>query len=114
MNQDILLKVYGHIYPVDAEEYAALTAACAGAMPTTDDVPVLELDGDMARISFEGCYFPVDEVLVAIRARLRPQQCGKLDVLNLDAWRLTRHTFEGGAIHSHSAPLNNVLDYSGF
>ena len=38
---------------------------------------------------------------------------GKLDVLDLENWRLTRHLFDQGRIRSSSAPLNNVLDYSG-
>ena len=107
------LKVYGHVYPIDDAFYAALAEACADAMPDTDDLPVLERDGDMARISFEGAYFPVEEALAAIRAHLRQEHQGKLDVLDLDGWRLHRHTFAQGGIESHSAPLNNVLDYSG-
>ena len=113
MRNDVPLKVYGHLYPVDAAGYAALAAACADALPAADDVPVLEREGDMARISFEGVYFPVDAVLAAVRAQLRPEQRGKLDVLDLEAWRLTRHTFDQGAVRSHSASLNSVLDYSG-
>lgn len=113
MNRDPLLKVYGHVYPVNAAFYAALEQACADAMPDEDDIPVLELDGDMARISFEGAYFPVDDVLATLAAHLRPEHQGKLDVLDMEGWRLFRHTFTDGRIESHSAPLNNVLDYSG-
>ena len=67
----------------------------------------------MARVSFEGVYFPVDEVLAALARHLRPEHQGKLDVLDLENWRLTRHLFDQGRIRSSSAPLNNVLDYSG-
>lgn len=113
MTRQPLLKVYGHVYPIDDAFYAALERACAEAMPDTDDLPVLEREGDMARISFEGAYFPVEETLAAIRAQLRPEHRGKLDVLDMDGWRLHRHTFIEGRIESRSAPLNNVLDYSG-
>ena len=113
MSRQPLLKVYGHIYPVDEPLYAALEHACADAMPDENDLPVLELDGDMARISFEGTYFPLDDVLAALTAHLRAEHLGKLDVLDLEGWRLTRHTFAQGQIDVHSAPLNNVLDYSG-
>lgn len=113
MSRQPLLKVYGHIYPVDEPLYEALEHACADAMPDEDDLPVLELDGDMARISFEGTYFPLDDVLTALTAHLRAEHLGKLDVLDLEDWRLTRHTFAQGQIDVHSAPLNNVLDYSG-
>ena len=108
-----LLKVYGHIYPADQALYTALQTACADALPDEDDIPVLERDGDMARISFEGTYFPVDDVLLALQAHIQPAHKGKLDVLDLEAWQLTRHSFAHGRIESHSAPLNNVLDYSG-
>ena len=113
MSRQPLLKVYGHIYPVDDALYAALENACADAMPDEDDIPVLERDGDMARFSFEGTYFPLDEVLAALTAHMRPDQQGKLDVLDMEGWRLIRHTFSQGHTEVHSAPLNNVLDYSG-
>mgnify|MGYP003590935064 FL=1 len=113
MSRQPLLKVYGHIYPVDNALYAALENACADAMPDEDDIPVLERDGDMARFSFEGTYFPLDEVLAALTAHLRPEHQGKLDVLDMEGWQLMRHTFTQGRIDAHSAPLNNVLDYSG-
>ena len=113
MSRQPLLKVYGHIYPVDNALYAALENACADAMPDEDDIPVLERDGDMARFSFEGTYFPIDEVLAALTAHLRPEHQGKLDVLDMEGWQLMRHTFAQGRMDAHSAPLNNVLDYSG-
>ena len=113
MSRQPLLKVYGHIYPVDNALYAALENACADAMPDEDDIPVLERDGDMARFSFEGTYFPIDEVLAALTAHLRPEHQGKLDVLDMEGWQLMRHTFTQGRMDAHRAPLNNVLDYSG-
>jgi hypothetical protein len=113
MSRQPLLKVYGHIYPVDKALYAALEHACADAMPDEDDLPVIEHDGDMARISFEGIYFPLDDVLDVLTAHVRAEHKGKLDVLDLESWRLIRHIFTQGRVDVHSAPLNNVLDYSG-
>lgn len=113
MSREPLFKVYGHVYPINADFYADLARACADALPDADDIPVLEKDGDMARISFEGVYFPVDEVLEALARHLGSEHKGKLDVLDMDGWRLTRHVLEGGRINTSSAPLNNVLDYSG-
>ena len=113
MSRNPLLKVYGHVYPVDREFYDALAHACADALPDETDIPVIEMDGDMARISFEGTYFPVDETLEALARGLRPDHKGKLDVLDMEGWRLTRHVFDAGHIKSSSASLNNVLDYSG-
>ena len=113
MNGRSLLKVYGHIYPADTTMYTALEAACASALADADDVPLLEREGDMARISFEGTYFPLEDVLAAVEAQLRPEHKGKLDVLDMEGWQLIRHIFENGRIVRHSASLNHVLDYSG-
>ena len=95
MSRQPLLKVYGHIYPVDDALYAALEKACADAMPD------------------EGAYFPLDSVLEALTAHMQTGHQGKLDVLDMEDWRLIRHTFIQGRMDVHSAPLNNVLDYSG-
>lgn len=81
-------------------------------MPAGEEEAVT-LEGDLLRISFEGLYFPVEETLAAVAARLRPDQTGKLDVLDLENWRLERHVFADGRISSGAAPLNNVLDFSG-
>lgn len=111
--RDPLVKAYGHVYPVTHALYAALEQALRDALHEDDGVPLLCRDGDMARISMEGAYFPEDEVVDAFRTHLTPDMQGKLDVLDLDAWRLTRHLFAGGLVTTGSAPLNNVLDYSG-
>ena len=110
------LKVYGHIWPAQAELESELDCALATAIQDdiSDDVPLLCRDGDMLRISFEGAWFPEDAVLDAFKHHLTPEQQGKMDVLDMDAWRMTRHVFKDGSIRSSSAPLNNVLDYSGF
>ena len=111
MSQPVLLKVYGNLFPADEADREALTQACAGRVPADGEAVLCE--GDLVRISFEGLYFPVEDVLEAIAARLKPGQQGKLDVLDLEAWRLTRHLFADGRITSRTAPLNNVLDFSG-
>lgn len=112
MSQPVLLKVYGNLYPADAAAHAVLARACATCVPDGTD-EVVTLEGDLVRISFEGLFFPVDEVLEALAATLKPEQKGKLDVLDLEAWTLTRHLFADGRIVSRAAPLNNVLDFSG-
>ena len=112
MSQPVLLKVYGNLYPADAADLEALARAAASCVREGPE-EVVTLEGDLLRISFEGLFFPVDEVLEALAAVLRPEQKGKLDVLDLEAWTLTRHLFADGRISSRSAPLNNVLDFSG-
>ena len=112
----VLLKVYGNLWPAPDGLLQRLEPICADAMTQEDDdgIPRVCQEGDLLRISFEGLYFPVDEVLEAIAAVLTPAQQGKLDVLDMDGWRLERHVFANGRIERKSTSLNNVLDYSGF
>lgn len=102
--RNILVKVYGNIYPAGSDMLRSLQALCGEAV---------ELEGDLLRLSFEGIWFPLEDVLEALRSRLTPACQGKLDYLDLEAWTLTRHIFTGTEITISSAPLNNVLDYSG-
>lgn len=113
MRQSPLCKVYGHVYPLSEALYAALEAAMGGCMGQESDDAPLVLEGDMARVSFEGIHFPEEEVVAALRAHLTPAMQGKLDYLDLENWRLTRYRFEAGEVRASSAPLNNVLDFSG-
>ena len=79
-----------------------------------EDGPWLFLEGDIVRVTFEGMYFPSEEVLTAFATHLPEQAKGKMDVLDLEAWTLTRHIWEEGTFQS-SPPrsLNHVMDYSG-
>lgn len=108
-----LCKVYGHIYPFSEALYGALETAMKDCMGQESAEPALVREGDMARVSFEGIYFPEEAAIEAVRAHLTPAMRGKLDCLDLENWRLTRYRFEGGAVRASSAPLNNVLDFSG-
>lgn len=83
MSRPPLLKVYGHIYPVSEAFFSDLTRACADALADDANEPVLAREGDLARFSLEGAYFPVEEVLAAVTRHLRPEHKGKLDVLDL-------------------------------
>lgn len=116
MSVPVLLKVYGNFHPADVALEAALRAALAEdglLQPAQPDIPVLERSGDMLRISFEGPYFPADDVLDAVRRHGGADLCGKLDIIDLENWRLTRHVVASGAVTTSAAPLNSVLEYSG-
>ncbi len=107
----IQIKVYAAFSPVAQAAFAAVRLAGAGAVGQEE--PWLLEEGDCLRISFEGLWFPHEEVLEALRAHLGPAARGKLDVLDLDAWTLIRHSLEADGLHSAERPLNHVLDYSG-
>lgn len=113
MTRDPLLKVYGHLHPAGEELERRLEAALASALRDNDDLPLLEREGDMLRISFEGSWFPEDDVLDVLRGAPLDGMAGKLDVLDMENWLLRRHELRGGSLETRSAPLNNVLAHSG-
>lgn len=112
MSQPVLLKVYGNLAPASKKLATRLTAILAECLPEQEQAPLV-LDGDLLKISFEGIYFPLDEVLSLLESSLTGNESGKLDVLDLEAWYLTRYLFQSGKILCLQAPLNNVLAYSG-
>lgn len=113
MAQPVLIKVYGNIWPADKDFYDSIVRISRDSIPTGNDPPIVEFSGDLIKISFEGIYFPTEEILNFMQKNINPMQKGKLDILDLEDWTLTRYTFINGKISINSAPLNNVLDYSG-
>lgn len=112
MSQPVLIKAYGNLWPADADLAAALRQTAADCLPKPK-APVIGMQGDLLTISFEGIYFPAPDFLNVIE-RLRPQTLrGKLDVLDIENWRLERHIFADGKTETRCAPLNDVLAYSG-
>ncbi|MBQ7456924.1 MAG: hypothetical protein IJS54_04915 [Desulfovibrio sp.] len=112
----IVVKVYGNISPADQSLRLVLAEALQTAIadPISQDIETLVLIGDLLTISFEGVYFPEDEVVAVLQAHCTPKQTGKLDVLDIDAWRIRRYQIQDGHLHLRQASLNQVLDYSGF
>lgn len=110
----VLVKVYGHMWPACPALLEALRHVMQG-LPLGDIPPdeTLELDGDLLRLSYEGVYFPLDDVLAVIAAHLSPDSQGKLDYLDMEGWTLHRHRIVQGQLQASSASLNAVLDYSG-
>ena len=106
----VLAKVYAAFSPADAACLGPVERAGKSALG--HEAPWLFLDGDLLRISWEGMYFPLDEVLEALAAHLPPDARGKLDYLNLEEWTLTRHIYDG-AFSASTRSLNHVLAYSG-
>lgn len=116
MSQPVLLKVYGNLFPVDEAFASKISDCCASALGDARQ-EIVSLQNRLLLISFEGIYFPLAELLETIEAFLKSGQAGllkgKVDTLDLEAWTLERFLVEDGRIIAKSAPLNNVLDYSG-
>lgn len=110
----VLVKVYAAFHPAGQGCPARVERAAANALGNDD---WLFMEGDMLRISFEGVFFPLDDVLSALEACLEPHSAGKLDYLDLEAWSLTRCLFQpgaqGGTFERSVRSLNHILDYSG-
>ncbi|GFH63097.1 MAG: hypothetical protein ZNDK_0868 [Candidatus Desulfovibrio kirbyi] len=113
MSHKPILKVYGNISPVSEDFFTELAAVCARALPASRAVPVLSRDGDTAGISFEGIWFPVEELLKTLSRCVTQAHTGRLDVLDMENWRLDRCVIAQGTLCASSAPLNNVLEFSG-
>ncbi len=113
MAQPVLIKVYAAFSPVDEKGAKAVEAACSSALAGEGELSCSSL-GDLLRVSFEGVYFPVDEVAEVLEGLCARGAVGKMDVLDLEEWRLTRYQGAGGRQVKRSAPLTNVLDFSGF
>lgn len=108
-----LVKVYGNISPVDTDFFEALKRACSTAIADEQSIPVVAMQVDMALFSFEGVYFPLDDVLRVLHSFLLPVHDGKIDYLDLEAWRLDRYLVQKGSISFRTGSLNQVLEFSG-
>lgn len=108
MTQPILIKVYGNLCPGTPELLETLSALCLTALPEAGTV---SLEDSLLLISFEGIWFPLENVIEAISAW--PDLSGKVDYLDIENWRLERYLFENGHASYKSGSLNQVLEYSG-
>lgn len=113
MSQPVILKIYADLWPVAEDALKELEPILAECLPEPDH-PVTNWHNDLLTLAFEGIYFPTPEVLAVLKNRLVANSQGKLDVLDLENWRLERTFFQDGSSEAHSVPLNNVLDYSGY
>ena len=106
-----LAKIYAAFSRADANTLAAVEQA--GQQALGHESPWVFLEGDTVRISWEGLYFPLEDVLSALAATLGNGSEGKLDYLDLEEWTLTRYIPETNGFRASKRDLNQVLDYSG-
>lgn len=109
--QNIVVKVYGFLRPCSAECFGLLRSSLRVMGSEADEV--LNLQGELLNVAYEGAYFPVEDFLAALAPFLEAASIGKVDYLDMEAWRITRYNFENGFITSSSNDLNNALAYSG-
>ena len=105
-------KAYGNLHPADERVLQALEAVfCSWGLSV--ELEFAGSDGALLRLGFEGVFFPEDEVVNAIRPFLTQKSTGKLDIINVEDWTLTRYTFDAGQLYRGQRDLNQVLEYSG-
>lgn len=121
MSQPVLLKVYAAFFPVSSDLVKKVREAASQALAMEGDPgPHVFFEDTMLRISFEGIYFPWEDVVPLLQEAVAAGAKGKMDVLDMEAWTMTR--FEAcDCDRTHATPylregtvsLNHVLDYSG-
>ncbi len=112
MSYNILIKVYGHVWPIAPHSLEALRPY----FTDTEHMAIEEMlvyENDMLRLAYEGMYLDMEEVLTTLRPFLQKDSQGKIDYIDLEAWTLTRHRIEQGLMTVSTASLNAVMDYSG-
>lgn len=73
----------------------------------------LELDGTLLRLDYEGVYFPHEDLVEAL-SPFHAAAEGRFDIIDREAWTLTRYVIARTSHTLHVVPLNHVLSYSGF
>lgn len=111
MSQPILIKVYANATPVSDRLERNLREAAERAMPAEN--LTIEREDALLRLAFEGVWFPEEEIVGIIERALASGGSGKLDALDLESWTLRRYVFAAGKTEFKTAPLNDVLAYSG-
>lgn len=112
MSQPVLIKVYGSLFPADEAILQTLLPIASLASPQ-ESAPII-LEGDLLLISFEGVYFPLEDLAECLKGLLKSGMEGKIDFLDIENWKMTRYLIRDGKISHNSVGLNHVMDYSGF
>ncbi len=103
----VLVKVYGNLSPVPEECYTQ-ALAITQAWNLED---VVELNKDLLLFSYEGDYFPCDEIAELLKNYHNDETQGKLDCINMEEWTLTRHFFNLNEPHRvNTASLDYALE----
>lgn len=97
------LRIYGHVAAVPDEVVHAIEACLAGYEITR------QADGSVDFVH-EGPWRDVEADLAAVLAVIGPTSRGVVDVIDHDAWRMTRYFLEHGRIRAVPIHLDHALD----
>ncbi len=106
----VLAKVYGNLYPVPQDCYKfCFEILQRWNMEELDEIVFYEKD--MIRFSYEGDYFPCDEIVEVLKDFDNENTEGKLDCIDVEEWTLTRHFFNKNEEYRvNTASLNHALE----
>lgn len=104
------IHVFGHVTPASPEHFALLQSFLASWNLEAE----CDLCGDLLRIDFIGVYFPHGELLDTLSPDFSCNTEGRIDIIDREAWTLTRYSITRGTVRVHTVPLNHVLSHSGF
>ncbi|MEA4836461.1 MAG: hypothetical protein VB133_15225 [Anaeromusa sp.] len=96
------LRVYGEVRGLPPEAWAALAPDC----PFED---VAYADGELA-FEYEGRFLDADSFLEALCEALSPGGGGHADVIDNDAWTITRYALAPGKCDSQTFGIDDVLE----
>ena len=96
------LRVYGEVRGLSPEAWDRLVADCPLDTATYSD-GVLEFE-------HEGGWVDVEGFLEALAQALSPQGSGHADVIDNDAWTITRSTLAPGVVSSQTFGVDDVLE----
>lgn len=104
----VIVKAYGWLKPANEDCAKALEHVLESWYISN----AIETDGPLLRIAHEGVHFPAEDIMLAMVPFLGTQSEGKLDVLNLEDWTLTRYTWPGGIWQRRESSLDRALEKS--
>ena len=96
------MRVYGEVRGLSEAAWAALAPGCPfeGAVYAAG----------LLEIEHEGHWVDVESFLEAVAAALGPEGGGHLDVIDNDAWTITRHGLAPGKCTSQAFGIDDVLE----
>ena len=96
------MRIYGEVRGLPAAAWATLAPECPFAAAT--------YAADVLSIEHEGHWVEVEPFMESVVAALRPDGEGHLDVIDNEAWTITRYTLGPGKCVSQSFGIDDVLE----
>lgn len=108
---ELIVKAYGSFEPCSEACYKAVNDICI-----LWHVDCLKYDAGVLSISYEGIYFPHEEIAQVFGEYCSSETIGKFDYIDLEEWTLTRYFLDkegkDGKPHYRMSSLNHAIEAS--